>query len=78
MVGSAGGQGRSGQEGRHQKSLFYVDDGMIAPSDPVWLQGAFSTMVGMFDWVVLRKNARKMVGMACRPCQTAGTQSEAE
>ena len=30
-----------------------------------------------FDWVGLRKNSEKMVGMVCRPCQAAGTQSEA-
>ena len=33
MVESAGGQGGRGWERRHQNTLFYTDDGMIAPSD---------------------------------------------
>ena len=37
----------------------------------------FSTLVGMFDRVVLKKNTGKAVGMVCRPCQAEGTQSEA-
>ena len=74
IVESAGGRG---QEGRHQNSLFYAGDGMIASSDPGWLQGAFSTLVGLFDWVGLRKNTGKTVGMVCHLCQAAGTQSEA-
>ena len=27
-----------GEEGRHQAALFYADDGMVASSDPCWLQ----------------------------------------
>ena len=27
-----------GREGRHQAALFYADDGMLASSDPQWLQ----------------------------------------
>ena len=50
---------------------------MIASSDLGWMQGAFITLVGMFDWVGLRKNFGKMVGMFCCPCQASGTQSEA-
>ena len=50
---------------------------MVALSDPQWLQGAFSTLVGLFDRVGLRKNVRKTVGMVFRPCQAEGTQLEA-
>ena len=77
MVEGAGGQGRRSQEGRHQNSHFYVDDGMMALSDLVWLQGEFITLVGMFDWVGLRENVEKTVGMVCHPFQTAVTQLEA-
>ena len=35
-------RGERGQEGRHQAALFYADDGMIASSDPQWLQWAFT------------------------------------
>ena len=50
---------------------------MLASSDPGWLQKAFGTLLGLIDWVGPRKNVRKTVGMVCRPCQAAGTQSEA-
>ena len=50
---------------------------MVASLDPQWLQGAFSTLVGLFDRVILRTNFGKTVGMVCRPCQVAGNQSEA-
>ena len=50
---------------------------MVASLGPQWLQGEFSTLVGLFDRAVLRTNVGKTVGMFCRPCQAAGTQLEA-
>ena len=50
---------------------------MVASSDPRWLQGAFNTLVGLFDRMGLRTNVRKIVGMICRPCQAAGNLLEA-
>ena len=41
------------------------------------MQGAFDTLVGLFDRVGLRTNIGKTVGIVCRSCQAAGTQSEA-
>ena len=73
MVEGAEERSDHGKEGRHQNALFYADDGMVALSDPQWLQGAFSTLVGLLDKVGLRTNAGKTVGMVCRPCQAAGT-----
>ena len=58
----------------HQNTLFYTDNGMVALSDLRWIQGAFSTLVGLFDRVGLWTNARKTVGMVCHPCQVAGNQ----
>ena len=55
-----GGQDR---EGRHRASLFYADDGMVASSDPRWLQWAFNTLVGLFDHMGLQKNVGKTVSM---------------
>ena len=49
---------------------------MVASLDPQWLQGFFSTLVGLFDRVGLRTNFGKTFGMVCRLCQAAGTQSE--
>ena len=78
MVEQEDGQDRHVQEGQHQSALFYAYGSMVASSDPVWLQGDFSTLVGMFDQVGLRTNFRKTVSMVYRPCQEAGTQLGAE
>ena len=69
--------GGLGKEGRHQAALFYADDGMVASSDPRWLQSAFNDLFGLFDRVGLRKNVRKTFGMVYHPCQAAGNLSEA-
>ena len=53
-------------------ALFYSDDGMVASSDPVWLQGAFNALVGLFYRVGLQTNVGKTVGMVSHPCQSAG------
>ena len=70
-------RGQMGKEGRHQAALLYTDDGMVASSDPQWLQGAFNTLFGLFDRVFLRTNVGKTVGMVCHPCQSSGNLSEA-
>ena len=54
-----------GREGRHQAALFYADDGMLASSDPQWLQWAFTQLVGLFDRVGLNTNCGKTVSMTC-------------
>ena len=41
-------RGGRGKEVRHQAALFYADDGMVASSDPRWLQWAFNDLVGLF------------------------------
>ena len=66
------------QERRHQNDLLYADDGMVALLEPRWLQGDFSTLVGLLDRVGLWNNVGNTVGMVCCPCQEVGTQSEAE
>ena len=77
VVEEAEAQGELGQEGRHQAELFYADDGMVASSDPAWIQGAFNALVGLFDRVVLQKNVRKTVRMVCHPFQAAGNITKA-
>ena len=66
----------SGQDGRHQNSLFYADNAMVASSESRWIQVAFSTLVGLFDKVGLQNNFGKTVGMVFRPRQAAGNKSE--
>ena len=50
---------------------------MFASSDMRWLQGGFSTLVGLFDRVVLNTNSGKTFVIVCRLFQSAGIQSEA-
>ena len=76
-IADAEAQGGMGKEGRHQATLFYADNGMVASSDPLWLQGEFNTLVGLVDRVGLRENFRKTVIMVCHPCQAAGNLSTA-
>ena len=77
MLESAYKQSGHGQEVRHQNSLFYFDDGKFVSSEPRWIQGAFSALVGMFDGMGLKTNLRKTFGIVFRPCQVAETWSEA-
>ena len=65
-------QGDLGQEGRNQAALFYAKDGMVALLDPVWIQGAFNTLVGLFDRIGLRTNVGKTVGMVFHLCKVTG------
>ena len=67
MVEGAEERGKRRKEGRNHNALFYSEDGMVASSDPRWLQGEFSTLVGLFDRVDMRNNVGKTVGMVCRP-----------
>ena len=63
VIADAEERGELRKQGRHQASLFYTDYGMVASSDPRWIQGAFNTLVGLFDRVGLQKNVGKTVGM---------------
>ena len=77
IVEKAEARGETGREGRHQAALFYANDGMVVSSDPAWLQGTFTALVGLFDKVGLRKNVGKTVIMVCHPCQVgAGNRTE--
>ena len=72
IIADAEARGELGKEGRHQAALFYSDGGMVASLDPGWLQGAFNTLVGLFERVGLQTNVGKTDGMVCHPCQAAG------
>ena len=76
VVEKEGGQDGRGQEGLYQIVFLYADDGVLASSDPGWLQGAFNTLVGIFDQMGLQLNVGKTVVMVCCPCQESFTQSE--
>ena len=77
IVEEAEARGEMGWEGRHQAALFYAEDRMVFSSDPAWLQGAFTALVGLFDRVGLMTNVGKTVSMVCHPCQAgAGNRTE--
>ena len=70
-------RGETGWEGRHKAALFYANDGTVALSDPAWIQGAFNSLVGLFERVGPQKNAGKTVSMVCYPCQSGGNITQA-
>ena len=50
---------------------------MVVSSDPAWLQGAFTALVGIFGRVGLMTNVGKTVSIVCHPCQEgAGNRRE--
>ena len=56
--------------------LLYTYGGLLALPWPVRLQEALDVLTGLFDWVGLRKNLDKTVGMVCQPYHTSGRQFE--
>ena len=65
------------KEGRNQADMVYADNDMVALSEPCWLQGAFNTLIGIFDRVGLQTYVGKTVVMVFHPCQATGNLSEA-
>ena len=53
-------------------AYFYAKDFLVVLNQPDRLHWAFDVLVGLFGWVGIRTNARKMVSMACQPCHTPG------
>ena len=44
-------------------TFLYAQDGLVASTDPEWLQGAFNALTRLFDRVGLRKNVIMTVRM---------------
>ena len=55
---------------------FYANNVIMASTELERLQRVFDVLTSLFDWVGLRTNAAKTVGMVCQPCQTPGRMSE--
>ena len=55
------------REIQRRASLFYAYAGLITSTQPKYLQGVFDALTGLFDWMGLRKNTGKTVGMVCQP-----------
>ena len=75
--GGTGGQDGWGSEVLHRAAFFYLVNVLVMSTDPVWMQGAFDTLTGLFDRVGLQKNFRKEVKIICCPFRVVGTQLEA-
>ena len=60
-VGRSGEEGERGNNGRHQYPLFYADGGMVASSDPLWIQWEFDALVSLFERWGLQTNVGKTV-----------------
>ena len=59
-----------------QELFFYAEYGMVDSTDPGWLQTMFDTLTGLFDWVGLKKNVWKTMGVVYHPCQAAGVRAD--
>ena len=51
--------------------FFYADDGLVASTDPGWIQSVFDTLTGLFEQVGLQINVKKNVRIVCKLCQAA-------
>ena len=57
---------------------FYVDDGLIASQDPVWLQESFNVLIRLFEQISLFTNAAKTKAMVCVSGQIIEGKTEEE
>ena len=61
-----------------EKAVFsYMNDDLVASTDPVWIQWAFDMLISLFELVGLQTNAVKAVDMVFQPGPIAGRQSAA-
>ena len=56
--------------------FFYVYNGMVASTNPGWLHTAFDTLTGLFNQVGLKTNVKKIIGVVCHPCRSAGVRAD--
>ena len=49
---------------------------MVVSTDLGWLNTAFDTLTGLFDWVGMKTNFKKTVGVVCHPCRAFGVQAD--
>ena len=73
--------GKKWKEEGHQRltakaEFFNANDGVVASTDPGWLQSEFDMLTGLFDRVGLRTNVCKIVGMVFRTCRVDRVRSD--
>ena len=55
----------------------YADDRLIAPTQLEWPQWQSSVLIGLVEWVRLKKNVKTIVSMVCQTFHIPGRHSEA-
>ena len=67
MLGDDAARQGIGDEVAKRLVAFYIEDGLVASRDPVWLQSSFDILVGLFECIGLFTNAAKTKVMTCIP-----------
>ena len=67
MTVGAGGQDGWGREMLHRADFLYTDDSLVASTDPVYMQGAFETLTGLFDRVGIRNFLGRYSRLSANP-----------
>ena len=67
VLGEEVAGGELGLEIRRLLAVFYVDDGVLASTDPTFLQTSFEKLVDLFERVGLRTNTTKTEAMTFLP-----------
>ena len=52
--------------------FFNASNGVVASTEPGWLQLVFDLLTGLFYRVLLQRNVRKTVEIVCWPCRASG------
>ena len=76
VLGEEVARGVVGEEIRRLLTAFYVDDGVLASRDPVFLQDAFDKLVALFDRVGLKTNTIKTESVTFLPGKIRECQCE--
>ena len=59
-----------------KSSFFYPENRMVASTNLGWIQTDFDMLTGLFDWVGLKTNVKKTVGMVCHPFRASGVRED--
>ena len=69
IMEEAEARGDTGREGWHQAALFYANNSMVTSSDPAWLQGAFTALVGLLTGWACGKMSGRLSAWSVTPAR---------
>ena len=69
-------EGRGTPKADGEGVIFYAKYGVVASTDPGWLQSPFDLLMGIFDLVGLRMDFCKTVGMVFRSFWETGVRAD--